>query len=56
MTSAAAQAQTAIKGLDLQGVLELMKNVEVLRGAATANLAARAEEEKRAARARRGGK
>jgi hypothetical protein len=53
MTREGARAVAAIKSLDLPGVLSLMKNIEEMRKAATENLEARAEDDRRAKKAKR---
>ena len=47
MVEQAAQSTAAIENLDLEGVLALLKNVDDLRRAATANLQSKAEEAKK---------
>jgi hypothetical protein len=53
MIEQAAQARAAIESLDLEGVLALLRNVDDLRTAATANLQTKAEDARRAKRAQR---
>lgn len=53
MVEQAARARTAIESMDLEGVLSLLRSVEELRTAATANLQAKAEDARRLKRAHR---
>lgn len=53
MVEQAAQARAAIENLDLEGVLALLRNVDELWTAATANLQAKAEDARKLKRAKR---
>ena len=53
MVEEASRAEKVIESLDFEGVLTLMRQVEVLRGAAQRNLENRAAVERAAKRAKR---
>lgn len=53
MVEEASRAEKVIESLDFEGVLTLMRQVEVLRGAAQRNLESRAAAERAAKRAKR---